>query len=374
LRIDLLTRFSKHYTYETYAAKELEHAFRNLNIQCKRHMLSEGYFGNYLGEISNCSPDLVLYFEMVFPDEKPLSNLLDVPCLFWPRVCFSDMLSFRESPLTWIGGSDRRWHTAIKKSGFNQSLFLPHAHPTIAEDVKKEYFYDVVVFDSLIDPERLESMWKDFFYAEQLAFLHDLIDHCKKNSEMTTLESALYILEEKKIQTKNFFLHNIIFAVEEYFRSKKTLHFIESLENIRVDIFGEHIGNNWLKKLKNAHNIHLHWSLPHTEYFEVLKRSKILMRHPCPKTDGSDEWILSALIFGCHVISQGSGYLDEEFSTLESYHKVSQSEDYHPYISYWLAEPQKTFLSPELFFKHSWTERAHSIVNFAKTAKIVGSE
>jgi hypothetical protein len=99
--------------------------------------------------------------------------------------------------------------------------------------------------------------------------------------------------------------------VEEYLKAARSRHLIECVRGRRVDVFGEHVGNNWLRRLKNVDNVYLHSSLPYTEHFEVLKETKTLLRQQVTVKDGSDEWLFAALALGCEVVTNGSPYLRE---------------------------------------------------------------
>lgn len=100
---------------------------------------------------------------------------------------------------------------------------------------------------------------------------------------------ALYLLQgaEKRCEKKIF--DTVMFAAI-------TDNTPITFEGEALHIFGEHEGNNLLKKLPK--NVHLHYTIPYTEHIEVLRRAKKILLAP-----DQHHWHFQALAAGCEPLT-----------------------------------------------------------------------
>lgn len=302
MRVDFFLANKKIYTFERYATEELRNIFRGLGIKTRLIVIEEDPIMQYVRGVKEDPPTWTFSFSDLFLQKTPLCSLTGVPHFVWETTSLSHSLHTLDSPLGHLGYMD----ASIKGE---RLTFLPHGFAScFLEENREEKTFDVTIFNDLVDTEDLERTWKELFDAKTVCFLHEVVAHCLKYPLQHPLKTIYYRMKEGKIEgPANYFL----FLVEEYLKASRSRALIESVEGKRVDVFGEHVGNNWLRRLKNAKNVYLHSSLPYTEYFEVLKRSKVLLRHQILAQEGSDEWVFPALAFGCQVVTNGSLYLKE---------------------------------------------------------------
>ena len=129
---------------------------------------------------------------------------------------------------------------------------------------------------------------------------------------------------------------DLLFFAQEYLRAKKVAQVVDSFGGTRVDLFGEHVGNNWLSRLKNREHIHLHWSLSYMDSLEVLKQSKILV------AERDSPWFLPALAAGCLVVEahEAAAFLNSPQKRIELVNE----------------------LQAEVLHHHSWENRAQELL------------
>lgn len=365
-RIDLIRRFAKVYSYETYLTNKLKNAFAKLGIFCETHVLHEGLFNTYLKEIEQDPPALTISFVNLFPGEPPLCEITRIPHICWPREYLTEGFPLLQSPLGHIGVGDRSLKLQMKREGYQNVTFLAKGvDPDMEGLPDNERLFDVVLFEDLIDPHALQGTWKELFSPLEQEMIWETIERCKETS-MSVFEALMGILKEKQIPMNRVSFCDLLFSAEEYLKTLHTIDRIQRLENTRIDIFGQHVGNNWLSHLKNKDSVFLHWSLPYIEHFEVLKRSKMFLSHSLPGTDG-DEWALSALSLGCGVLSNRCPFLEEAieedlffYDTLEQ--MPGKVHDLLENASLRLDAIQQW--KETLLAEHTWVKRAEALLSY----------
>jgi hypothetical protein len=129
-------------------------------------------------------------------------------------------------------------------------------------------------------------LWEYFFPADMIDLIKAALE-----TNLPSFEAVSKILEDHKRPVS---LNHLLNAIETYRKAKRTYEAIVSFEGEHLDVFGEHIGNNWLKRLPNVSKIRLHHTLPYTEHLAVLNQSKQVIIDPL-----EPHWILPALAAGC---------------------------------------------------------------------------
>ena len=304
-RIDIFCANPMASSRENYCSRELEKAFDKLDIAYAHVCLSEGRFADYLPRLHSDPPSWTLSFE-------PLFEGLGPPHLYWADSLPS-ALQLRDKE-----GVSIACHQPF--SGF-------HSLPDGVSEVKaleEERSFDLVLFDPLIDCAELEKTWKDLFEPSALEKMYEIVS--SSDPIQTVLQANSLSVSQS----------DLLFFAKEYLRAKKVAEVVDSFGGARVDLFGEHVGNNWLSRLKNRDHIHLHWSLSYADSLEVLKQSKILV------ADNESPWFLPALAAGCLVVEA---------------HEAAV----------FLASPQKRIelvkeLQAEILPHHSWEKRAQELI------------
>lgn len=353
MRVDFFLMNRKIYTFERYALNCLERAFKAMGVETNHFVIEEGRIIDYLHYIEDSPPDWTFSASDLFVQKQSLCDLTKLPHFFWENQSLSNALYHLKSPYGHLGFGDR-------STMFERLVFLPSAFDENFTWQEKTRDFDIVIFDDLTDTEELDKNWKEIFDEKTAVRLKQIVQKCLENPKRTPLE---ILIEDVFEGPTNYYL----FFVEEYLKAIRIRAMIESIEGRRVDVFGNHIGNNWLVRLKNP-EVYLHTPLPYTEHFEVLKRAKVLLRDQLLTANGSDEWLFAGLSLGCFVLTNGSPYLKESFEGhLLCYDTFDEMNEL---LNGFLEHPQKRKANIENLQKylknHTFAERAKSLLTYMK--------
>lgn len=332
-RIDIFTRYPQAQSRENYGARELQKAFERCEISHASFCLAQDVLADYLSYFSSNPAKGSLAFEDVFPGGGPLCDLLEIPHVLWTNG-LAEGAHYLQSPFAKLVLDDENLCLHLQKKGHKNIFFLPFGiSEELKDDPEKERSFDVVMFEELIDVAGLEKRWEALFASAEVQLIEQTVSACLKNPQAIIFD---VVEEQLKGRSASISMGNMLFLVEEYLKAAKILPLVEAFEGVRVDLFGEHVGNNWLRRLKNAECIYPHGSLPYTEYFSILKKSKIL------SADKKSPWYLPALACGCLLV--------EDHEVHEYLKKPKMRVER-------VRESQKN-----LFQEHSWDNRAKRVL------------
>ncbi len=332
-RVDFFTRYQMVYSRENYGARALKKAFEKFEVPYASYCHHQDVLADYLAYFSSSPAQATIAFEDVFPGERPLCELLNVPHFFWVDS-LSDATHYLKSPLAKVVLDDEELCHFLQKKGYENVVYLPFGiSEKLEHDPEEERPFDVVMFEELVDVAELEKTWEALYDLHTADLIQQTVSLCLKNPQLAAFDAVEESLRGLSVSIS---FGNMLFLVEEYLQATKIVPLVEAFEGVRVDLFGEHVGNNWLRRLKNAQYIYPHWSLPYTEYYALLKKSKILV------ADKKSPWSLPALACGCLVLDD---------------------QDVHEYLE----KPKKRIervreSRKNIFQEHSWDSRAKSLL------------
>lgn len=306
MRIDLLLTSRSAITYETHAANRVAAVCEKRGIPYKKIFLSDGVLQDYVRYVAEDPPKRILSFDPILPYETPFCDLVGVPQLMWAKNSLSEAAHFLTSKHGMVG--------LPIPTTLSKTVYLPHGVERIQ---RMEPLFDVVFFSPLVDPACLRERWKEFFPEEVISLLDVTVSSGKPAYE--TLKDAPWPIS----------LCHTIEAVEEYVKAKRAYKVISSFKGHTLDVFGEHIGSNWYRRLPNALNIRLHASLPYTAHFDVLAQSKLAILDPLDRC-----WELHAAAVGCLPLMADLENLHEQIAVYigDSKKREKALESYQEHI------------------------------------------
>lgn len=349
MHIDLLICENKFYSYESYMATQLAKAFDKMGVSSQIFSLE-----HYLYKMQGTPPDWTIAFEPLLNSAQPLCDITCIPHIHWEGRSLAYPAQLLHSTYGKVA--------ITRKVVGHPFSFLPHAVEMECECLEHERPFDVVLFADLVDVECKKAVWQELFSPKGCLMLHRCLELCLKGSCLPFEAACMIHLEDPEAIS----LYALVINIEEYLRAIHVRTLIESFNNdVRIDVFGEHIGNNWLKRLKS--NVFLHSTLPYIEHFEVLKMAKIALCLQEEGRDGSDEWLLPALSAGCLPLTPKTSYLEEMLGETTCLffprnHWTQLSEK----VNYFLSRPKERFslaeeLSCRLAPLHSFEDRAKTL-------------
>lgn len=365
MSIDCLLRERKGYTFEHYAASQLakilDHSFR---IIC----LSDGILQDYLLHLQKTPPNWTMAFTDLFFQEKPFCDIVRVPHFFWVEDSLSSAVHYLQSKFATIGLSDRAYCKRLAKPNL---CFLPHGVDlSLVNERYEQRPFDAVLFADLVDTDCTVESWQTLFSKKVVTLLKRSVELCSKNRHWLPIEGVIEGLKEIEIPPDEVSLNDLLYGVETYLKANRIYELISSIEGVRLDVFGEHVGNNWLRRLKNSEWIYLHAELPYTEHFEVLKLSKVVLFDALDSSDHLEKWFLAALATGCLPITNETSYLKELLGDNELLFYPSKDwKAMMQKIRLFLDRPKQRRalidqLQEELLPNHSWEKRAGELLTY----------
>lgn len=321
MRIDLLLSDRKGYSYENLTRQAICKEFEKKGIEYKTIFFSDGILHDYMQYLHEDPPFYLLSFHYLLTYDKPFCDIVHIPQFVWVQDSLAEAASFLGSQYGKIG--------LPRPSSFSQVHFLPHG---INHTPFRERMFDVVIFSPLLDLESLQEKWKEFYPLKEIEILQEAILH---NSEKKLHQCTDAV-------DKPTFGH-MIKSFETFLRASRLQKVIPAIKH-RLDIFGEHIGNNWGTRLPLSPQCLLRPELPYSERFTVLSQSKIVLVDPL---DSSLE--LQAAAGGCLPI------------------KIDQ-EDVHEKIAFYLDHSQKREKALESYYDRilnfTWEKQTNCLLEY----------
>ncbi len=266
MRVDLILTDRKHYSYEGYAARAVSSVFEKLAIPCGTIYLADGGLSDYLIHLESSPPKWTVGFSLLTAHQTPLCDIVEIPHFYWTAGSLSAALHFLHSPFGKIGIHDPALYKKLS-SAHRNVYFLPPGIDLTLTSVEKTF--DLVIFGDLIDLECLKKTWHEVLSAEEIARVENAIE-----------------LQDPLVAKNRYFY------AEQYLKGIEMNRVVQEVgHSFSLDIFGEHMGNNWLVRLPSQ--IHLHAPLPYSECFELLRASKMALLNP------DDPWHDVAIAAGC---------------------------------------------------------------------------
>ncbi len=265
------------YSYEGYTARQMAAVLEKKGIGFNFVYLSDGNLNEYIRYLSDAPPTSMVSFSDQFMLERPFCDIVRVPQFFWAKHSLAEAAHFLHSEFGTIG--------LPHATTLPRTFHLPHG---VTPASAQERTFDTVFFSPLVDLNDLEAMWEDFYPSDILKKLKQAVA-----TALPPYEAATAVMEDPS--TLSLLLQGIC----SYRKAQFAYQAITSFEGERLDVFGEHVGNNWLKRLPNVKRVHLHYKLPYTEHLEVLKQSRAVILDPL-----EPHWAAPAQAYGCALLGE----------------------------------------------------------------------
>lgn len=263
--IDFIRFDRKFYTYEAFAWDRIVQVLQKNRIPFRTIYLQDGVLQDYFYSLQNWRPDWTLSFINPTPQQMPLCDLIQIPHFCWVEQSVAFAYPYLDSHFGKLGIPSL---DTFSKLAHPKAYFLPHGIEEVKQEEKREF--DLIFFGNLIDLEFLKKSWEELFQKEEIASI------------------------ERGIQKNNPFLAGpLSYYVDMFLKAQRDYQRIVSIYRCRIDVFGEHVGHNWLIRLPNREKVYLHSQLPYSEHFEVLKMSRTAL------IAEGEQWYFEAIAAGC---------------------------------------------------------------------------
>ena len=321
-RICLLANYNL-YESKRYFTEKLALALNEEGITTQIIDVMEGGLGvSGVKKIQAFQPDLTLSYHSFLPspNEPSLSSLLKIPhlsILLDPSIY---SVSLKKDPYTLVSCVDRKDVEAMRSYGFKQTFFLPHAtHVALDYREGDDRPYDVVFLGSCYDYENIQKGFRQSLASGVVEGLEYAISIVLQDNQITTAEALVKAWNDlgKSLEGVDFTM--LFYYLDYYTRGYDRIALIRSIKNANVHVFGELAADSVFESLGfdaylgEQKNVTLHPSVPFSESFSILKKSKICLNSMPFFRDGTHERIFSGLASGAVPLTSESLYLRESF-------------------------------------------------------------
>lgn len=330
----------------------------------------------FLEAILKDPPDCTLSFNGLLPDESDrfLCDLIQIPHVAYlvdSPIYFAPII---KSKLNIVASVDADFCQAFKNSNFDQVIFLPHATSRdLHADKAQKREYDVLMLNSMIDPEETKLEWHGKYSKELIAVLEEATELTLNDNEIPYTHAFLKVYSEhqkagKKLNPKEFFYAELFNDLEFYLEGKALTEMIRSIE-ADLHIFGSD-SQKWKKYLKKGQsNVKLHEEVRFEEALDLMKKAKILLNCAPKMKRAGHERIFSGLACESAVVALDNPFLRGNFKDKEDIllFQYGKWDDLNKTIGEYLQDESKRSTlakkgRDKVIQEHTWDQRAQRLL------------
>lgn len=368
--IDILANSHEAYERTFYCASKLHEAMQEYGIASRLIIMHPNSFCNYIDQVIKTPPQLSISFcdLSLNNGSKLLCDQLCIPHLFWTQSDPYLFMNYLDSPYGYLGCTDRLPTQLLQQAGKHNIAFLPDAvDAKIFINEENQRPYQVVLFENLADSSAFIDHWKNTLDPKLFSVVEKTIEDVRHHSQLPF--EALFAHVTSDLPDENYNFGWLLYELTLFFKAERILQIIQSLKNVRVDVFGNHTGQDWLLRLKNAQNVHLHADVAYTEKFSILKQTQIVIRDQHHRKAASDDIVLNSIAMGALVLTTETDYLTEHFSDQELvYYNLNDQSMINELVQDYLHNHElrkNVVMAGQLkAANHSWHKRVLDINNF----------
>jgi spore maturation protein CgeB len=275
------------------------------------------------------------------------------------------------SPYMTISCDDHACVEFLEKINFKKTFFLPHAVESELDfNVTNERIFDVVMLASFMNPEECMESWKQNYPPFFCLAMEKTAEICLSDSFTIYFEHFFNEIKSQQAQFVNdlsnrTLLNNALIDLEYYIKAKDRINLLKSV-NSRVHIFGKlGSGNTWQSYLgKDNPRYIFHDEIPFEQTFEILKKTKILLKSSIKNKNGAHEGIFTALACGALPVTNENIFLKEYFEDGKNilFYNPKEKENINEKIQECLSNEKKRFAIAHqgkevVMLHHTWDHR-----------------
>lgn len=377
-RIDLFMPVKGKNSILGHFTKELGNAIERQGVKVRFLEAKYDKPKEFLDQLFADPPDCTLSFNGLLPDSQGrfFCEMIKTPHVACVVDWAVNFLPLVRTPFNVIVADDRYDQEFFKGMNFSQSLFMPQAADAeLTYDQKAPRIYDVVLFSSFNDPVAIAHGWNEHYSPIACQVIEQAADILLSDLDISYAQAIVKVIDEMMrgpvvIDPNELNIIALLTELETYLKAKNLLKVLESLGDLRIDIFGNAPSlTAWNKLTGGNENVRAHDSVPFDQAVEIMKQSKIVI-NTCPtKKFGGHERIFYALMCGALPLTPDNIYLREFFKDGESIatYQLGNWRSINETVKYYLADEklrQKVVAQgrEEVLRSQTWDVRAKKLL------------
>ncbi|WP_284452907.1 glycosyltransferase [Parachlamydia acanthamoebae] len=381
-RIDIFIPARSQYGVLNQFTTDFAAALTRQGVNCRILKAERDNPRPFLDQIFQDPPNCTLSFNGLLPDEEGrfFCDLINIPHVAYLVDAPTLFFSLANSPLTIITCVDRLGSQFFTELESAQSFFLPHGVDQDLKDLHLEKKYEVVMFSSCIDYEKIRENWEQRFSKPLINALNEAIDVSLNQDGISYIHAFVQAVDKQAKQGNPIPSHEINFVevldmLERYIRGKDRVELVRNIRDAQVDVFGApDESKSWSDYFKDMPNVRCHDPVPYQEAIQIMQQSKIVLSSCAWIKDGLHERILAGTQSGALVVCQENPYLLEEFPRDKSllYYRHGQWDALNASIYHFLNhenERQDRVQQGQNIVQngHTWDHRARQLLRDLNT-------
>ncbi len=366
------------YESKRHFTQKLMEALNRLNIETHLIDLQENPFEAETAlEIQEFAPDLTASFNSIqaLPSGKFLWDILQIPHLSIIVDPIQYSMDLIKSPLSIITCVDRFDCEYVRKQGFNNIFFWPHATDKDLQIKGGEKPYDIVLIGSCYDYESMRNSWKERYSPKIQKALASASEMVLANRTMTLVDALTAALKECRAEPSEYDFMTCFYDFDNCVRGFDRVNLVRAIKDYPVHIFGDMMSDDdryqldWRDYLSDKPNVTVHSGVPFATSLEVLQLSKICLNSVPSFKNGTHERIFNSLACGALPLSSPSIYLEECFKAGKeiAFYQHGYWDELNATIDDILIHEKKRQTMVEagrakVMAEHTWDARARQLV------------
>lgn len=318
-RVDFFLPYYSQYDVLHHFTIKLYEAFLRLGVDC-RLLTAEKYNPRpFLTQLFDNPPDCTLSFNGLLPDEEDrfLCDMVQMPhvcCLVDSPTLFFPLVKSQYNIITCV---DRNASAFFKSLQHANTLFMPHAVERNLHNATQEKIYDVALLASCLDYNAIAEEWKKKYPKVLSDGLLEAAERTLADEEafyINTFVEAFdnFLKSSSQMNIEALDMISILDQYEMYIRGYDRVRLVQSIKDVRIDIFGQS-KEMWQRYLGKNNNCTFHEKVPFEEALKVMSQSKILLNSCAWIRAGGHERIYSGMASGAVLVASENSFMKETF-------------------------------------------------------------
>ena len=370
---------TNYYESKSYFTQKLHEAFLRAGIESRIVKYGTFYTPEEMERLRQEKPDLTISFNTILPMSggEYISDFLHIPHLSIHVDPALYVLPLIKSPYAIISCVDKFDCETLKKSGFNNYFFLPHAvEKEMKHNPASNRPLDVVFFGTCYDYEALRENWEKKYPRAVCRVIEDAIELNQKNLSLPFFEVFEEVWKLSKLDPTGIDLAELAFYVDFYVRGLDRVELLRAINDVEVHVYGS-VGEGfygsmvkgWEYYLAGKSNVIIHPSVLLDKTFEILKQAKVSLNSMPFFKNGSHDRIFSGLACGSLVLSTENIYIRENFLENEGveFYRPKEWHKVNEVLSPYLKDENKRVEAvskgqQKVLQNHTWDNRVQTIL------------
>lgn len=364
-RIDIFMPPVSQHGMIPYVTGEIYKALQRENIKSHLLIAERENPDPFLKSIFSDPPQYTLSVNGLLPDTQGhfFCDMIKIPHIALLFSSPNGFVSLTQSALNIISCPDAYAFNFFKGIGAKHVLYTPPGvSRDLAPDPTLEKKYDIVLFGSCFDVEKIYAKWKKK-YSKEIVELLDRSQQIALSDDTTPyFEAFVQALNETSgINPGTLNVFELFGELEEFIKIRDRVELIKAIQGVDIHVFGDEVSS-----FKNV--IH-HPAVPYEETFDIMRQAKIVLSSSGWIKSGAHLSLFSSMACGAVGVTAENHFLKETLKSEEDllFYHFGKWEGINEKIQAVLQNDEKREALvkngiEKVMENHTWDHRIHHLI------------